>query len=301
MMYRILYSLIYLLSFIPRAISLRLGDIMGRALFWITKKEREIVLNNLNIAFGDQLGAKERRALARKSFQFLGRHFIEVCYLIRFDKKRLASYIEFKGVNYFEQARAQNKGVVLLSGHFGCWELMAASLGYFISPVYLVIMSMKFKPIERLVQTLRGVSGNKSIPKEKSMRRLIQALKQEDIIGILLDQNVDWYEGVFVPFFNKRACTNKGLALLVRKTQVPVVPVFIIHQGGGRYLVEFQPARPWLSFGDRTKEIEENTAQYNRVIEAMAQQYPDHYFWVHQRWKTRPYQPWPRPQSGKER
>ncbi len=99
------------------------------------------------------------------------------------------------------------------------------------------------------------------------------------------------------PFFNKRACTNKGLALLVRKTQVPVVPAFIVHQGGGRYLVEFQPALPWLSFGDRTKEIEENTAQYNQVIEAMARQYPDHYFWVHKRWKTRPYQPWPRLQS----
>ena len=124
------------------------------------------------------------------------------------------------------------------------------------------------------------------------MRRLIKVLNQRDNIGILLDQNVDWYEGVFVPFFNEQACTSKGLALLVRKTQVPVVPVFITYQKGGRHLIEFQPALPWLSFGDRTKEIEENTAQYNRVIEAMARQYPDHYFW-----KTRPYQVWPRQPS----
>jgi KDO2-lipid IV(A) lauroyltransferase len=135
------------------------------------------------------------------------------------------------------------------------------------------------------------------VTKEKSMRRLIQVLNQGAFLAILLDQNIDWRDGVFVPFFNKRACTNKGLALLVRKTQVPVVPIFIVDQGRGRYQIEFQPALPWLSYGDRIKEIEENTAQYNRVIEAMARQHPDHYFWVHQRWKTRPYQPWPKPKG----
>ena len=294
MIYRILYILIYLLSLIPRSIGLRLGELLGWVSYRILRERREVAINNLNIAFGDQLELKERQVLAKESFKFLGRHFFEVCYLIRFDKQKLASFIEFKGLNHLEQAKAQNKGVVLLTGHFGCWELMAVSFGYFISHSYLVIMAMKFKPIERLVQTLRGVSGNQFIPTGKSMRRLIQILKEGGFIGILLDQSVDWYEGVFVPFFNKRACTNKGLALLVRKTQAPVVPAFIIHQGGGRYLIEFQPALPWLSYGDRTKEIEENTAQYNRVIEDKARHYPDHYFWVHKRWKTRPYQPWPR-------
>ena len=293
-MYLILYSLVYLLSFIPRSLGLRLGDFMGWVSYRILKQRREVAINNLAIAFGDQLKVEERKSLAKKSFQFQGRHFLEVCYLIRVDKKKLATYVEFYGRHHFEQAKAQNKGVVLLTGHFGCWELMAVSFGYFVSHAHLVSMSMKFKPIERLVQTLRGVSGNQCIPKEKSMRRLIQILRQGGNIGILLDQNVDWYDGVFAPFFNKRACTNKGLALLVRKTQVPVVPVFIVHQGGGRYVIEFQQSLPWLSFGDRTKEIEENTAQYNRVIEDMARQYPDHYFWVHQRWKTRPYQSWPR-------
>jgi len=72
------------------------------------------------------------------------------------------------------------------------------------------------------------------------------------------------------------------------------VPGFMIYEGKGRYRVEIQPPVPWLDFDDRTKNIEENTAQYHRVIEAMARRYPDHYFWVHQRWKTRPYQPWPR-------
>lgn len=293
-MYIILYSLVYLLSWIPRPLGLRLGDGVGWVLFQVLKRRREIALNNLSIAFGDRKSPEERKAIAKKSFQSLGRHFFEACYLIRYDKERLASYIRFEGLNYFEQAVAQHRGVVFLTGHFGCWELLAVSSGYFLQPSYLVTKPLDFKPAEKLVSTIRGRSGNQCITKEKSMRRLIQVLNQGAILAVLLDQNIDWKDGVFVPFFNKRACTNKGLALLVRKTQVPVVPVFIVYQGQGQYRVEFKPPLPWLSFGDRTKEIEENTAQYNQVIEAMARQYPDHYFWVHQRWKTRPYKPWPR-------
>ncbi len=296
-MYLILYSLVYLLSWIPRSVGLYLGSFWGWTFYWLLKRRRIVALNNLAIAFGDQLGVNERQALAKKSFQFLGRHFFEICRLIRVNKSGLASYVEFKGVNHFEEARAQNKGVVLLTGHFGCWELMGVCVGFFVSPVHLVTKPLDFKPAERLTQTIRGISGNQSISKEKSMRRLIQVLRQGATIAILLDQNIDWYDGVFVPFFNKRACTNKGLALLARKTQVPVVPLFIVYQGRGKYLIEFKPALPWLYYGDRTKEIEENTAQYNQVIEDMARQYPDHYFWVHQRWKTRPYKPWPKQES----
>jgi len=296
-MFIALYSLVYLISWIPRPIGLRLGDFLGSVLYRVLKRRREIALNNLAIAFGDQMSGEERQSVAKKSFQFMGRHFFEACYLIRFDKKKLSSYIQFKGVPHLEQARAQNKGVVFLTGHFGCWELMAVSFGYFFSPGYVVTKPLDFPPAEKLSQIIRGASGNQCVTKEKSMRRLIQVLNQGAFLAIMLDQNIDWRDGVFVPFFNKRACTNKGLALLVRKTRVPVVPIFIVDQGRGHYQIEFQPALPWLTFGDRTKEIEENTAQYNRVIEAMARQYPDHYFWVHQRWKTRPYQPWPKPKG----
>jgi KDO2-lipid IV(A) lauroyltransferase len=293
-MYALLYGLVYLVSLLPRKVGLRLGDFIGLSLFYGLKRRRNIALENLKIAFGDQKDGAERRRIAKKSFQFMGRHFMEVCYLIRTDKEKVSSYVEIKGLQHYEEARSLGRGVVCLTGHFGCWELLAVSSGYIHSPGYLVVKPLDFPPGEKLIQTIRGVSGNQFISKEKSMRQLFQILSQGDWVAILLDQNIDWKDGVFVPFFNKRACTNKGLALLVRKTQVPVVPIFIIYQGRGQYRVEIKPALPWLSYGDRTKEIEENTAQYNQVIEAMVRQYPDHYFWVHQRWKTRPYQPWPR-------
>lgn len=294
MIYRILYALIYLFSLLPRAWGLRLGEVLGLLGFRLIKRRREVALANLQTAFGMVLTEEERERIARRCFQGIGRHFMEVCYLIRYDKEKVGTYVSFQGVNHFERAFKEGKGVVLLTGHFGCWELMAVAFGYFFRPSYVVVKPLDYPPAERLVQHLRGVSGNRSVSKEKSMRQLIRLLREGQVLGVLIDQNIDWYDGVFVPFFGKRACTNKGLALLIYKTRAPVVPVFIVDRGKGRYVVEFQPPLPWLAFGDRTKEIEENTAQYNQVIEAMVRRYPDHYFWVHQRWKTRPYQPWPR-------
>ena len=109
-----------------------------------------------------------------------------------------------------------------------------------------------------------------------------------------MDQNVDWYEGVFVDFMGHRACTNKGLTLLALKTGAPVVPVFMIREKRG-FRAEFGSEIPFLKTGDKQKDIEVNTRQYNRIIENMIRQFPDQWFWIHQRWKTKPYQAW----SGK--
>jgi Kdo2-lipid IVA lauroyltransferase/acyltransferase len=293
-LYGLLYSLVFLLSLIPRKIGLRLGEGLGTGLFHLLKRRREIALKNLTTAFGDQWNDRERWHLVRKCFQGIGRHFFEAVYLFRYDAEKIKTYIRFSGLEHFHQAAAQGKGVAFLTGHFGCWEAMVIAFGYFFAPTHVVVKPLDFQPAERLSRKLREISGNRVVSKERSMRQMIKLLRAGKNLGILLDQNIDWKDGVFVDFFGERACTNKGLALLIRSTGAPVVPGFMIYEGKGRYRVELQPAVPWLEFDDRTKNIEENTAQYNRVIEAMVRRFPDHYFWVHQRWKTRPYQAWPR-------
>jgi Kdo2-lipid IVA lauroyltransferase/acyltransferase len=291
---KLLYVLVILLSLIPRRIGLHLGEGLGAGIFCLLKRRRDIALKNLTTAFGDQLDDRERWDLARKCFQGIGRHFFEAVYLFRTDAEKVKTYVRFSGLEHFHQAAAQGKGVAFLTGHFGCWELMAVSFGFVCAPLVVVVKPLDFEPAERLARRVREISGNQVVTKERSMRVLIKLLREKKNLGILMDQNIDWKDGVFVDFFGRRACTNKGLALLVLSTGAPVVPGFMIYEGNGHYRLELQPSVPWLDFGDRTKNIEENTAQYNRVIEAMARRYPDHYFWVHQRWKTRPYQPWPR-------
>lgn len=293
-MYWLLYGMVLALSFTPRPVGLRLGEGLGTLFYHLLKRRREIARQNLLTAFGDGLSEPARQDLVKRCFQGIGRHFFEAVYLFRYGADRIQKYVRFSGIEHYREAKARGKGVAFLTGHFGCWELMVIAFGYFFDPTHVVVKPLDFPPAERLARKLREVGSNRIVSKERSMRRMIRLLREGQNLGILLDQNIDWKDGVFVDFFGRRACTNKGLALLVLSTGAPVVPGFMIYEGQGRYRLEMQPALPWLTFGDRTKEIEENTAQYNRAIEAMARRYPDHYFWVHQRWKTRPYQPWPR-------
>ncbi len=145
----------------------------------------------------------------------------------------------------------------------------------------------------RFFFALRTRFGAGLIPNAHAMRKILRQLKNGHVVAMLMDQNVDWYEGVFVEFFNHRACTNKGFALLALKTRAPVVPIFMV-RNQNRFIIEFCAELELVQTGDRTHDIEANTLRYNQAIEAVIRRYPDQWFWVHQRWKTRPFCPWPK-------
>jgi len=169
-------------------------------------------------------------------------------------------------------------------------SIIAAMIAY---PLSIVFRPLDFKPMDRFIGAFRTRFGGTLIPKRKSMRHVLRSLRQGDMAVLLMDQNVNWEEGVFADFFGHPACTNKGLALLALKTESPVVPVFLLREQKG-FKAIFLPEVTLIKTGDKTKDVEANTEQYNRIIESMVRQYPDQWFWVHQRWKTKPFQPWPR-------
>jgi len=175
----------------------------------------------------------------------------------------------------------------VLTGHMGNWELLslaAAMLGYPMSAIY---RPLDFKPLDRFFIELRSRYGAKMYPKKNAMRPILKGLKQKELIGILLDQNTGVSAGVFVDFFGSKACTNKGLALIALGTGAPVIPLFLLREDD-IFRVEFGQEVPLIRSDDKTKDIEANTRQYNRVLESVIRRYPDQWFWVHRRWKTRP-------------
>ena len=117
---------------------------------------------------------------------------------------------------------------------------------------------------------------------------MVKALNSGDVVGVLLDQNVDWYKGVFVDYFGQPACTNNGLAKLILQTKASVLPMFIIKKGD-RYIHEILPPLPVTETRDPIKDIEINTQTFVSAIESMVRRCPEQYFWVHNRWKTKPY------------
>jgi KDO2-lipid IV(A) lauroyltransferase len=144
--------------------------------------------------------------------------------------------------------------------------------------------------LDGLVNRLRTATGNQTIPKEKSMGRILRLLKAGGTVGILLDQNMAWQEGVFVDFFGELACTNIGMAILALRTGASVLPIFNFRQTDGTYRTVIEPEVALIKTGDKGLDIEKNTALFTQIIEKHVRDHPDHWLWVHQRWKTRPWQ-----------
>ena len=267
---------------------------IGRLLFAVDRKHRRIALHNLQMAFGREKTPEECVTIAKGVFENLVRMIFEIGWYQRSGADDFSKCFTLSGLDEFHSARAKGKGVLLLTAHFGNWELLpiAAFLGQI--PVRYVYRPLDTPFLERFFRESRSRFGARMIPTRRgAMRQIYKELRHGYPVAMLMDQNVDWYEGVFVNFFNHRACTNTGMALLALKSGAPVVPGFLIRTDKGFHVV-FGPELPCIRTGDLTKDVELNTEQYNRVIELYARRFPDQWFWVHQRWKTRPYQPWPR-------
>jgi Kdo2-lipid IVA lauroyltransferase/acyltransferase len=271
---------------------LRTGACMGRLLFRWHARYREIALANLRSAYPEKTAA-QIRDIAVKVFENLGKVFFETCRAAVLSDSDYSRLVAIDGARHIENAYARGKGVLVLTAHFGNWEYLTAMIPPIGHPISIVYRPLDFKPLEQFIVELRTRFGGRMIPKKKGLRKILQSLQQREIVALLMDQNVAWREGVFAPFFNRPACTNKGLALLALKSGAPVVPIFLLREDNG-YRGIIQPEIPLIRTGDKTKDVEINTAAYNRAIEAMVRQYPEQWFWVHRRWNTKPHCPWPR-------
>ena len=285
--YKIISGFFGLLGRVSRKTAIKISTGIGHFWFAADKRHRDVAINNLTDVFGSEKNATEIRHLARQVFCNLVRVLFEIGWMLRLKKKEFSRYFNIHGLHNLETAYKKNKGVLVLTGHMGNWELLslaAAMLGYPMSAIY---RPLDFKPLDRFFIKLRSRYGAKMYPKKNAMRPVLKGLKQKELIGILLDQNTGRQAGVFVDFFGRKACTNKGLALIALGTGAPVIPLFLLREKDG-FRVEFGQEVPLIRSGDKTKDVKANTRQYNRVLESVIRRYPDQWFWVHRRWKTRP-------------
>jgi KDO2-lipid IV(A) lauroyltransferase len=291
--YNCIKILFRLLGLIPQKWQRISADFLGHIVFLADRRHRRIVIDNLTHAFGRQKNQFEIRILAKEVFVNLVLIVFEIAWSLSLDEKQLKKYFTIDGRSHIKNAYEKDKGVLALTAHFGNFELLTVIGAMIKYPLSIVVRPLSLKPLDRFFVELRTRFGAKIIPKQRSFRAILRSLGRKEMVVLLMDQNVDWYEGVFVDFMGRRACTNSGLALLALKTQAPVVPAVLIREKTG-FRAEFGPEIPLIKTGDRRKDVELNTLEYNRIIEDIVRRYPEQWFWVHQRWKTKPYHPWPK-------
>lgn len=293
-----IYALLKLMSHIPYPVGQFMGRMLGTAGSFLPIGRMRVSLDNMRDCLGDELDEVELRRLNRRMYRHFGQMLFEVPHVLRVTPDNLGQFVTFENEEYLKEALSLGKGCLILSAHFGNWEMMCASFPLHFGKLSIVVRPVDFPPLDRVLRELRERYGSRIIPKQRGARRIMQDLRKGRPVAVLLDQNVDWYEGVFVDFLGKTACTNKGLALIALKTGAPVVPAFTVRRpdGGYRLLLE-RPLVPSPT-GDKVRDVEESTALYASIISRMIRKHPDQWFWFHRRWKTKNFCTLPHYQGG---
>lgn len=282
----LLKALVFVLGHLPRSLILPLAEALGALAFRFGKKRAGVARENIRNAYPEK-GPVEVDRIAEKVFENIAVVIFDFFRIPWLDDKSLKRLVEFDGVAHFERAMKKGKGVILLTAHFGNWEMMAVAVGRFLHPVDIVARELDSPVIDKLVNWVRTRGGNGIISKERAMRKLLKSLSGNGVVGILLDQNVQLSDSVFVDFFGTLAATNKGPARLASATGAAVVPIFNVREGG-RYRIMVGAELEMAETGDTEKDTEVNTQRCTKAIEEFVRAYPDQWFWVHRRWKTRP-------------
>ena len=262
---------------------------LSRLFYLLIPRQRLIATHNLRRAFPEKSEGEILR-IVQGVYRNMGIVAAEFFDIPRLTKENIAAQVETEGLENCWKALEKGQGLLLFSAHFGNWELEAAAAALLIKPAVVIYRPLDSPLLDHLVLRVRSATGNIPLAKEHAMRPMLRALKQNGILGILIDQNVDWYEGVFVDYFGRPACTTDGLALLALHTEAPVLPAYMVRLPDGRYRLVFGPEVEVIRTGDRDADILANTQRFTKVIEQIVRRYPDQWLWVHQRWKTQPCQ-----------
>jgi KDO2-lipid IV(A) lauroyltransferase len=265
-----------------------IGEGLGAVLYRVDRKHRLIAQENLRMAFHGELSSLEIAELARSTFVNLGRTVVETCRILKIDRENFRQFIRIEGYEHFQEAKRRGKGIIYITAHLGSWELLPLASALMGEPLSIVTRPLDNPYLDRAITRLRTAWGTKVLPKKPVMPALMQALARRESIGILMDQNITWKEGVFVDFFGRPACTALAPALLALRTDASVLPAAIVRSGRDRHTVLVEKEIPVIRTGRLKADVVANTASFTRAIEGLVRKEPSQWFWVHRRWKTQP-------------
>ncbi len=274
------YNALSALSSILKILSVRKLNIISQniasILFNYIPKRKNTALKNLKIAFPDKSDEWINTTL-KKCYSFFTYNFLQFL-AFPFDPNSIE--IEVVGRRFLNDAIKRKSGTVLVSAHFGSWEILGHWFGVNNYPLVGIAQRQKNKGANLFFEEKRELSGIKQVYRKSSMDSLYEILNGNKILGLVSDQDARG-RGIFVDFFNKPASTHKGAALFHLNTNASLIFGICVQKNIGKYRVEFIPINP------KKKSIEHITQLYTTIIEQSIKKYPEQYFWFHNRWKTK--------------
>ncbi len=286
--YWLVVAVAWPLGHLPRGLARIVVRILTLSAYLGLSRLRRVGERNLELAL-PEIAVADRSRILRRFFRNLGWQLVEFCRMPRYIVENTPEWIRTEGLENYLVAKARGKGVLILTGHLGAWELSSfyhSLMGY---PMGMVIRRLDNRLLDEYVNGIRCLHGNRVLHKDDFARGLLTAMRAGETVGILMDTNMTPPQGVFVKFFGITACTASGLARVALKTGAAVVPGFLVWEAmEKKYVLHFSPELRFSESGDQEADILAATQLCNDVLESWIRRYPDQWLWIHRRWKTRP-------------
>jgi KDO2-lipid IV(A) lauroyltransferase len=276
-------GLFELLGRLPTGLAYGVGEGAGRLAWRLDRRHRQVTQENLARAF-PELPPSAVAALGEAVFRNLGRTAVDIARSGRVLRNPDAWRVE--GLDRLQAGRARGKGVLVLTAHFGPWELLPLMAALRYEPIRVVARPMDNPWLDDFLTALRERGGNQVIGKQDALPVILKALREGRTVGMLIDQHITERDGVVVPFFGRPASTVSAPALLAIRSGAAVFPAGILREGRGKYCVHVADEVVVERTGDLRTDVALNTARFTAALEALIRMRPDHWFWVHRRWKT---------------
>jgi KDO2-lipid IV(A) lauroyltransferase len=272
--------------FTPIRADLWIGRSIGRAAFFFNKKRRLIAYANLKAAFAKEKSPRELRAITKDVYVNLVQTFSEIASLTKVNKDYVNRYVEVVHMERIENAAKSGRGTLLLTAHFGDWELsslVSALKGF---PITVLAREQKMKRLNELLNRLRESKGCKVVRKGMSTKNIFKELYGKNMVGILSDQDAG-RKGTFVNFFGRPTSAHIGPFEIAKHTDSIILPNFIVRTGGPfhkLYLEEYIDVRQ----SEDKQGLIDGLQRYMSLLEKYVRRYPAQWLWLHKRWKSTP-------------
>lgn len=272
---------------LPRRATLALGGALGRLWGALDRRHLRIAADNLRLSFPEWDEARVL-ATARGVYAHFGRVLLDILWMEGRPPRDLLAVADVEGLEHLRAAIASGRGVVCPTAHFGNWEFQGVASSLLVGPSSVVARPLDNPHLDRRLVRFRTSTGNTVIYKQRALAQVMKAIRQGGTVAIVVDQNVQEKDGIFVLFFGRPACTTTVAAALALKTGCTILPVCCPMGPDGRYRLIYGPPVEWTGGGRRDEDVDRLTQHLTSVIEGWVRESPEQWLWLHRRWKTQP-------------
>jgi KDO2-lipid IV(A) lauroyltransferase len=264
----------------------QLGEACGSLTYRIARAEAERARGNIGWAF-PEMHEDDVGDLARACFRNIGAALTEVLRFDALNADNIADHVDIRGIERVHAALEGGRGCIMVTAHYGNWEMFAAGLALSGFPVTPIVRELRSHTLDRWIDGRRRLVGLTPASRQSSLRRAVEALKANEVVLMLPDVDTA-VRGVFVDFFGQLAHTPVGPALLSARYGAPILTGFLTRRPGGRHLSEIGEPLAAPSAASSDDALTETTAAVAARIEAQIRRHPEQWIWMHRRWRTQP-------------